>query len=249
MITLYLRRHANPLKQPLESIDVATKPHIRLKPRVLNDTIGDLFLPQQISLFHGPERAPLSTLAHVAVVSGARMGTTCVFLDSGSNYSPALMKSLCHSQDELVNVLEKVVIGSVLGLYDVVEKIKMMQNFGDVSLVVLDSLTGTLNLTGAPGNQNRQRNLFTTLDSIRRVINDTEAHVMITDHSSRDWTSGKSSPIGGNILAHAVDSVILVDRLRNKENMVRILIERCTLPTPPPGVIVKLGAKGIRSIR
>lgn len=249
MIILCSRRVVNQLKQPLEAIDVATKPQIRLKPRILDDTIGDLFLPQQISLFHGPERAPLSTLAHAAVVSAARMGTSCVFLDSGSNYSPALMKSLCHSKDELIKVLEKVVVGSVLGLDDVVEKIKMMKNFGEVSLVVLDSLTGTLNLTGAPGSRNRQRNLFTTLDAIRRVINDTNAHVMITDHSSRDWTSGKTSPIGGNILAHAVDSVVLVDRLRNKENMVRILVERCTLPSPPPGVIVKLGPKGIRSIR
>jgi len=237
------------LKQPLESIDVATKPQIRLKPRILNDTIGDLFLPQQISLFHGPERAPLSALAHAAVVSTARMGSSCVFLDSGSNYSSALMRSLCHSQDELVKVLEKVVVGSVLGLDDVIEKIKLMRDFGNVSLVVLDSLTGALNLTGAPGSRNRQRNLFTTLDSIRRVINDLDAHVMITDHSSRDWTSGQSNPIGGNILAHAVDSVILVDRLRNKENMVRILVERCTLPSTPPGVIVKLTAKGIRSIR
>ena len=129
------------------------------------------------------------------------------------------------------------------------EKIKMMREFGDVSLIVLDSLTGALNLTGAPGSRNRQRNLFTTLDSIRRVVNDIDAHMMITDHSSRDWTSGQSNPIGGNILAHGVDSVILVDRLRNKDNVVRILVERCTLPVPPPGVIVKLTAKGIRSIR
>jgi len=237
------------LKQPLETIDVATKPQIQLKPRILNDTIGDLFLPQQISLFHGPERAPLSTLAHAAVVSAARMGTSCVFLDSGTNYSPSLMRSLCHSKDELVKMLEKVVIGSILGLDDVIEKIKMMRDFRDVSLIVLDSLTGALNLTGAPGSKDRQRNLFTTLDSIRRVVNDIDAHMMITDHSSRDWTSGQSNPIGGNILAHAVDSVILVDRLRNKENIVRILVERCTLPSPPPGVIVKLGPKGIRSIR
>jgi len=159
------------------------------------------------------------------------------------------MKSLCHSQDELVKVLEKVVVGSILGLDDVIEKIKMMRDFGDVSLIILDSLTGALNLTGAPGSKNRQRNLFTTLDSIRRVVNDIDAHMMITDHSSRDWSSGQSNPIGGNILAHAVDSVILVDRLRNKENMVRILVERCTLPTSPSGVIVKLGPKGIRSIR
>ncbi|MGY5859243.1 MAG: hypothetical protein RTU63_07730 [Candidatus Thorarchaeota archaeon] len=238
------------MKLPLESIDVATEPQIRLRPRILNDTIGDLFLPQQISLFHGSERAPLSILAHSAIVSAARMGTgSCFFLDSGTNYSSTLVKTLCHSTEESVKVLEKTAVGPVLGLTDVIEKIEMLRDYGEVSLVVIDSLTGALNLTGDPGSRGRQRNLFTALDSIRRVINDIDTHVMITDHSSRNWTSGQSTPIGGNVLAHAVDSVVLVDRLRKGEDVVRILVERCTLHSPPPGVIVKIGTKGIRSIR
>jgi len=81
------------------------------------------------------------------------------------------------------------------------------------------------------------------------VINDIDAHVMITDHSSRNWFSGQPIPIGGNVLSHAVDSVIRVDRLREGEDVVRILVERCTLPSPPPGVILRVGSNGIRSIR
>ncbi len=238
------------MRQPLESIDVVTEPNIRLRPRLLDDTIGDLFVPQQISLFHGPERAPLSILAHSIIVSAARMKTaSCVFLDSGTNYSSTLVKSICQSQEDSFQVLEKIVVGQLLGLDDVVEKIKLLRDFDDVSLVVLDNLTGTLNLTGAPGSRGRQRTLFGALDSIRRVINDIGAHVMITDHSSRNWTSGQPTPIGGNVLSHAVDSVIRVDRLRKGEDVVRILVERCTLPTCPPGVILRVGSKGVRSIR
>ena len=238
------------MRLPLESIEVATKPQIRLRPRVLHDTIGDLFLPQQISLFHGPERAPLSTLAHSAITSAARMDIGhCFYLDSGTNYSSALVKTLSQSKEESKKVLEKIAVGTVLGLDDVVEKIKMLQDFGNVSLIVLDSLTGALNLTGDPGSRSRQRNLFTTLDSIRRAINDLNTHIMITDHSSRNWSSGQSTPIGGNVLAHAVDSVVLVDRIRKDAEVVRILVERCTLPASPPGVIVKIGSNGIHSIR
>jgi len=227
-----------------------TEPHIRLHPRILNNTIGDLFVPQQISLFHGTERAPLSILAHAVIVSAARMNhESCVFLDSGTNYSTTLVKSLCHSQIESSQVLEKIVVGQVLGLDDVVEKVKMLRDLGEVSLVVLDSLTGALNLTGAPGSRGRQRNLFGALDSIRRVINELDTHVMITDHSARNWVSGQQIPIGGNVLSHAVDSVVRVDRLRKGADVVRILVERCTLPAPPPGVIVRAGVKGIRSIR
>lgn len=238
------------MRQPLESIDVITEPQIRLRPRILNDAIGNLLIPQQISLFHGPERAPLSILAHSAIVSASRIqDASCIFLDSGTNYSSALVKSLCHQQDESIKVLEKIAVAQVVGLDDVVEKIEMLSDFGEVSLVVLDSLTGALNLTGAPGSQGRQRTLFSALDSIRRVINDIDTHVMITDYSSRNWTSGQPTPIGGNVLAHAVDSVVSVDRLREGDDVVRILVERCTLPSPPPGVIVRIGAKGIRSIR
>ncbi len=237
------------MRLPLESIDTITEPQIRLRPRILNNTIGGLFVPQQISLFHGPERAPLSFLAHTVIVSAAKMkSASCVFLDSGTNFSTPLVKSLCHSKDESSQVLEKIVIAPVLGLADIVEKVEMLQDLGEVSIVVLDNLTGALNLTGAPGTKGRQRNLFGALDSIRRVINGLDTHVMITDHSSRNWTSGQPIPIGGNVLSHAVDSVVQVDRLRQGEDVVRLLVERCVLPSIPPGVIVKIGTKGIRSI-
>ena len=238
------------MRLPLESIDVATEPQIQLRPRILNNTLGDLFVPQQVSLFHGPERAPLSILAHAVIVSAAKLeNASCVFLDSGTNYSSSLVRSLCHSQDESLRVLEKIIVGQVLGLDDVIEKVEMVRDLGEVSLVVLDNLTGALNLTGAPGSKGRQRQLFGALDSIRRVINELDTHVMITDHSSRNWTSGEPTPIGGNVLSHAVDSVVSVDRLRKADDVVRILVERCTLSSPPPGVIVRVGAKGIRSIR
>ncbi|MHA1135877.1 MAG: hypothetical protein ACTSSE_05265 [Candidatus Thorarchaeota archaeon] len=238
------------MRLPLESIDVVTEPQIRLRPRILNDTIGNLFLPQQISLFHGSERAPLSILAHSAIVSAARMESgSCFFLDSGTNYNSTLVRTLCHSEEESKKVLAGIAVGTVLGLEDVVEKIEMLRDFGEVSLIILDSLTSALNLTGNPGSRGRQRNLFTALDSIRRVINDIDTHIMITDHSSRNWSSGQPTPIGGNVLAHAVDSTVLVDRLRKRDDVVRILVERCTLPSTPPDVIVKIGTKGIRSIR
>ncbi len=238
------------MRQPLESITTITEPYIRLRPRLLDSTIGDLFVPQQISLFHGPERAPLSILAHSIIVSAARMDSaSCVFLDSGSNYSPQLIKSLCNSHDNSPRILEKIVVGQVLGLDDVVEKIESLRDFGEISLIVLDSLTGTLNLSGAPGSKGRQRRLFGALDSIRRVINEIDTHVMLTDHSSRNWQSGQPIPIGGNVLSHAVDSVVRIDRLRKGADLARILVERCPLPSPPPGVILRIGAKGIRSIR
>ncbi|MFW9844454.1 MAG: hypothetical protein ACFFEV_07750 [Candidatus Thorarchaeota archaeon] len=238
------------MRLPLESIDANTEPYIRLRPRILDNTIGDLFAPQQISLFHGPERAPLSILAHAIVVSAAKSeSTSCIYLDSGTNFSSSLVKSMSASQDEAKEILEKIAVGQVLGLTDVIEKVEMLRDFGGVSLVVLDNLTAALNLSGDPGSRKRQRILFGALDSIRRVINDIDTHVMITDHSSRNWVSGQPTPIGGNVLSHGVDSVIRVDRIRKGEDVVRILVERCTLPSPPPGVILRVGPKGIRTIR
>jgi len=245
-----LRRSKSQLRAPLESLATATESLFRLHPRILNDTIGKLFLPQQVSLFHGRERAPLSILAHTIAVSAARIeNASCAFLDSGTNYCPALIRALCDSKKESAELLKRIVVGQVFGLDDVVEKVQLLYDMGNISLIVLDSITGALNLSGAPGSIGRQRTLFGTLDAIRHANNYLNSHVMITDHSSQDWTSGEPTPIGGNILSHAVDSVVLVDRLRQGEELVRILIERSSSPTAALGVIVKAGPKGIRSIR
>lgn len=238
------------MRVPLESIEDISKSKIQLSPRILNNTLGGLFLPTQVSLFHSPERAPLTVLAHSVAVSAAKLDESiCVFLDSGTNYSPTLVRSLCNSSKESSDILKRIIIGPVLSLDDIVEKVTLLEDMGTVSFVVLDSLTGALNLTGAPGTRGRQRALFGALDSIRHLINNLDTHVMITDHSSRNWISGDHQPIGGNVLSHAVDSVVLVDRLRTGDDIFRIHIERTSITPSPSGVILRISAKGIRSIR
>ena len=170
-------------------------------------------------------------------------------MDSGTNYSPNLIRSLCESKQESTDILQRIIVGPILSLEDVVEKFEQLQMMGNISLIVLDSLTGALNLTGAPGSPGRQRTLFSVLDTIRQAINKLNSHVMITDHSSNDWLSGTPTPIGGNVLSHAVDSVVYVDKLPRREKLVRILIERSAVFSQSPGVIVKITPRGIRSIR
>jgi hypothetical protein len=238
------------LRAPLKFLEETTESAIRIHPRLLNDTIGKIFIPQQISLFHSKERAPLTILAHTLAVSAARIeNSSCIFLDTGANYSPSLIRSLCESKHESNELLKRIRVGPILSLDDVVEKIELLEQMGKISLVILDSITGALNLTGSPGSRGRQRMLFGSLDSIRRIINRLDTHLMITDYSSRNWVSGAPIPIGGNVLSHAVDSVVLVDRLRQGESLVRILIERSTVSSHTPGVIVKVGSRVIRSMR
>ena len=238
------------MRLPLESIEEISQSKIHLFPRILDDSVRGLLLPAQISLYHGPERAPLSILAHSFAVSAVRGNDSlCVFLDSGSNYSSALARSFCSSATESVDILQRIIVGPILGLDDFVDKMEQLGTMDKISLIVLDSLTGALNLTAAPGTRGRQRNLFWALDSMRHLINSLGAHAMITDHSSRNWISGFQQPIGGNVLSHAVDSVVLVDRLRPDDDVFRILIERTSVTPPPSDVILRIGAKGIRSIR
>jgi len=238
------------LRVPLESIEEVTDSLMRIHPRILNDAIGKIFIPQQISLFHGKQRAPLSILAHSLAVSATRIeNSNCVFLDSGTNYSPNLVRSLCESKHESVELLQRIIVGPVLSLDDVVEKFEQLKHMDNIRFIILDSLTGVLNLTGAPGSPGRQRTLFGALETIRHAINKLNAHVMITDHSSRDWLSGAPTPIGGNVISHAVDSVVFVDRLHQGDKLVRILIERSPVFSHPSGIIVKMSPRGIRSIR
>ncbi len=224
---------------------------IRFTPRVLEQAFGSIILPRQISLLHSSERAPLTIVAHGVAVSAARSlpDAKCVFLDSGTNYSPSLIRTICPSTDDTVDVLERIIVGQVMGLADIEEAIGMLSGLNDVSVVILDSLTGALNLSGAPGTKGRQRELFRTLETARKAVNKFNAHVLITDYSSKNWISGDPSPIGGNVLSHAVDSVLRIDRLRTNENLIRILTERCAAPKNPPSIIIRADSKGLRSMK
>jgi len=119
-----------------------------------------------------------------------------------------------------------------------------------VQVVVVDSLTSALDLSDDVTGPGRQRKLFHTLETIREFVNHSSAHVMMTDHSSPNWSSGEPSPIGGNVVAHNVDSVVRVEKLDvGTDNLVTILVERCPLPDPPTGVVIRLSAKNISSIK
>ena len=235
------------MRVPLESLNNPKDLQIRYTPRVLEQTFSPLIQPKSISVLHGSERAPLSILAHNIVVAVAKSNddARCVFLDSGTNYSPPLVRATSDNS----GIMKRILIGNVMGLSDVVGLMENLDALADVPIIILDSLTGTLNLTGAPGTKGRQRELFSTLESLRRAANKFESHVLITDHSSRNWSTGELTPIGGNVLSHAVDSVIRVDRLREGENLIRIHVERCTASKKPPGIIVRADSKGIRSMR
>lgn len=247
MISQQCWRLTNPLRVPLESINIPSDLQIRYTPRVLEQTFEPLILPRSISVLHGSERAPLSILAHCIIVSVAKSidDAQCVFLDSGTNYSPSLVRATLKNS----GIMKRILIGNVMGLSDVVDMMENLDGLSEVPIIILDSLSGALNLSGAPGTKGRQRELFSTLESLRKAANNFDSHVLITDHSSRSWITGELTPIGGNVLSHAVDNVVRVDRLRRGENLVRIQVERCTTSKKPPGIIVRADSKGIRSMR
>jgi len=136
-----------------------------------------------------------------------------------------------------------------MGLADIETAMNMLPDLENISVIILDSLTGALNLTGAPGTKGRQRELFHTLGTIRKTVNKFDAHALITDYSSNNWISGEPAPIGGNVLSHAVDSVVRIDRLRINENLIRILTERCSVSKNPPSIIIRADSKGLRSMK
>jgi RecA/RadA recombinase len=235
------------LRVPLESLSAPQNLEIRFTPRVLDNTFGPLVQPRSISVLHGDERAPLSIIAHTIAVSVAKTSpdVKCIFLDSGSNYSPSLVRSL--SSDN--GLLERILVGNVMGLSDVVRMIENLDPLSYVPIIILDSLTGALNLTGAPGTKGRQRELFSALETLRETANKFNSHVLITDHSSKNWNTGEYTPVGGNVLAHGVDNVVRIDRLREGDNLIRIQVERWITSEKPPAIIVRADSKGIRLMR
>ncbi|MFW9884673.1 MAG: hypothetical protein ACFFEX_09845 [Candidatus Thorarchaeota archaeon] len=235
---------------PLDSLNVNSRSEISLAPKQLDDLLGNILAREQLSLFHGPERSPLTSLAHAISIAAAELGEGhAVYIDSGSNYSPTLARAMCNSKRRVSKILSRVIVGNVLSLSDLENLSKSIPNLGPVSIILLDSLTGVLNLSGAPGSAGRQRELFHCLEVLRELVNEIGTHLLMTDHSSRSWNSDQSIPIGGNVLAHAVDSVVRVDRLDVGKNLIRILVERSTLGSESQALILVEGKKGLRTFR
>ncbi|MFW9953800.1 MAG: hypothetical protein ACFFD3_04530 [Candidatus Thorarchaeota archaeon] len=218
-----------------------------MKPRVLDNIIGRIILPGQMSVVHGEERFPLTAIAHSVVIGAAMANRNAIYLDSGSNFSPQLGRVLCGTDSN--QSLHRIKIGSVFNLTDVEDLVVQSQGIDSIAVIVLDSLTSVLNMSRPPGTKERQRELFRTLEVVRGVVLDTNIHMMLTDHSARNWLTGESRPIGGNVIEHAVDTVIGVSTLSEINEGVKVCVERTPIIPNPGGVIVRLGHRGIRSLK
>ncbi|MGY5875414.1 MAG: hypothetical protein RTU30_06690 [Candidatus Thorarchaeota archaeon] len=233
---------------PLDEISNVIDTSVQLSPRRFHSILSPLLIPGQISLIHGPERSPLTAIAHAVVAGAAKSGIPSFFLDSGNNFSPSLARTVLGRVTSPESLLNKIVVGNVLSLDDLSRTMISLSFHGEGSIVVLDSLTGVLNLSGGPGSKGRQRELFRTLESCRATINQLGAHLLLTDHSRRDWSGGQSRPIGGNVIGHAVDSVVRADKMSFPKNGVRLLVERTPIVPSPEGVVVRISERGIRTV-
>ena len=236
-----------PESLPLDNMNIDEQSLVKMRPRPLDDTLGQVILPNQISVLHSSERKSLTTIAHTVAVGGLLDGGQSVFIDSGNNFSPQLMRSLLGKKEEAL--FKNVIVGQVLELSDLQELSYGIATMRDVRVVVIDSLTGVLNLTGQPGTKGRQRGLFHTLEVLRTLVNDNNLHVTMTDHSSPDWSTGAQKPVGGNVLAHGVDTTVHVISIDAATDALKVQVERSPVHPLPTPVIVRLGLRGARTLR
>lgn len=225
---------------------IEDEPLVRLRPRNLDHVLGRVIRPRQISLLHGPDRAPLTLVAHAVAAGGVLNGGRCVFLDSGGNYNPLLMRAMLgESSSESVN---RIIVGPVFGLKDLTEAIKGIASVDDIRVIVVDSLTGVLNLTGDAGSRERQRSLFGALEELRGTVNSNRVHALLTDYSRNDWRTGERRVVGGNVLEHSIDTSVYCSTIRRIEDGIILSVERSPVFPPPTSVAVKLGIRGPRSL-
>ncbi len=221
---------------------------IQLQPDVLHTVLGSSFQPRLMSVVYSGERAPLTWFAHLLAVSAAKSDTEVAFIDSGTNYSSASVRALSSGSE--LEVLARIHVARILGLESLVDLIDDMAVLGP-RLVIIDSLTGALNLSGGPYSKESNRRFFAALDALRCFVNDNDSTVVFTDHSTKRWSDGTRRPAGGNILAHAVDSVVYIASVAGEEmnEYVKVHIERAPSEVDYDAVIIRLGPGGIRSIR
>jgi predicted ATP-dependent serine protease len=231
----------------LDEIKISEHQMFKMFPRVLDEVLGKTFLPSQITAVYGSVRFQLTAMAHAVAVAGARAGKDTVYLDSGSNFSPRYVRALCST--DTVGALKKIMARPVLNLDDLESAFRDIGLIPSVCLVLIDNLTGVMNMSSAPGSKERQRQLYSALEAIRAVTVSNGLHVVIFDHSTIDWKTGGKRPIGGNVIEHAVDTVVSMSLINSVAHCVRVQVERTPATPHPGGVILLVDHKGIRSIK
>ncbi len=238
---------------PLDRIVTEDLPLVRLQNDRLNRLVGRLIVPHQMSVVYGPDRGILTLFAHVVLMGGVTNGSDNVsgtfFLDSGNNYSPALTRRLCPQRSSPEAVLANITFARVLSLDDVVDVLKRLSQEYHSALVVIDSLSGVLNLTESPGSKERARCLFTGLETIRHIVNSYQIHVLMTDYITRDWSTGAFVPIGGNVLSHSIDTLIRIDKLEYPTGVLRLEVERSPMRLRCRSLLVRSTPRGLMAVR
>jgi RecA/RadA recombinase len=218
---------------------------LKLLPPQLNDVFKSILVPNQVSLIHGTQRSPMTVLCHAIAVSCIRTKKSAVYIDSGTNFKPRLAKRLFNNND--VSELENLLVVNVMGLDDIEEIIASLST--DFSIVIIDSLVGAMNLQLPPATKKRQRRLYQLMEKLRTFVIENNSHIVATNHSSREPVTGESHPIGGNVVAHSVDSMIRVSSFENHGDIFQIKIERSPTYQKPESILVRMGDFGIRPIR
>lgn len=231
---------------PLDVVEIEDESLVQLRPRNLNSVLGRIILPHQVSLLHGPDRAPLTLVAHALAAGAVLDGGRCLFLDSSGNYNPVLMRAMLGEIS--IEHVDRIIVGPLFGLVDLIEAIKAASTIDGLRVIVVDSLTGVLNMTGDAGSKERQRRLFGALQGLRASVNKNRIHVMLTDYSHNDWRTGEHRVVGGNVLEHSIDSSVYCSAIRRIEDGIILSVERSPVFPPPTSVAVKLGFRGPRSL-
>jgi RecA/RadA recombinase len=228
-------------------VNVSEKPILKLSPKPLDAVLGAIIIPQSVSVIHGQEKAPLTILAHALAVAGAKSGYS-IFLDSGNNYDPTIVRNLCSKKENAETILSSILVKRIMELNTLEGLSDAIITKDEVNVVVLDSLTQLLNLSSELHTKKRQRILYRALEIFRDMVNRGRIHLVMIDHSTRDWQTKQFNPIGGNVLVHGVDSVVRVCGIGIDEH-VRILVERSPIIPSPGSIIIKINPRGIKTIK
>lgn len=215
---------------------------VKLRPEQLDAIVGPVFTDSQISIFHGPERGLLTEMTHIIALGGVYADNRSLYLDAGAGFSPDLLRRFGETI-EAEQALAKIQVGKILSLADLETAVAYAGTHG-FRVVVVDSLTSAMNLSGKPMTKNIQRRLYSSLEKLRAEVNKHGLHLMLTAYSSK----GAKKAIGGNVLAHAVDSSVRIEKLDVADCAVRILLQFSPTSNSEQAVVVRLSPCGLESM-
>ncbi len=180
--------------------------------------------------FYGPPGVGKTNICILAALEFAKNGGTIFYMDTEGGLSPERMKQIAGSYTE--KFLENMRILSPKNFDEQAKTIREMEKLKG-GMIIVDSVVALYRLEIADAKKetiDASRELSVQLSILSNIARKKKMPVIITSHVYKDWETGESRIIGGDVIRYWSKAIVLIEPAGKRGERRATLVKHRSLP-------------------